>query len=366
MSYSNSRALLAMVRASLQSIFKSPSAIFFGIGFPMIFILVFGFLGGGGGKMSIQVISTPGSDTNNVFYKALHQVPVLKWDTATSAVSEQKLLEEGDVVASIAVVQQPDSVKPRFKVVMKATTTETPKFQALMGILNGMAEKMNPEIEELRAAMIKPEVVMVNSRDYRYIDFLLPGQLGFSLLMGSIFGTAFVFFNMRQTLVLKRFFATPVRREVIVVSEGIARMLFQLLSAVVIIGFGHYCFDFTLVHGLATFLQLVVLSMIGILTFMAIGFIISGVVKNDASIPAFSNIVVLPQVFLAGTFFPVDSFPKWLQVVSKGLPLKYLNDAMRKVSFEGANLWDVRVDILVLLGFALLLYFIAARVFKWE
>src|SRR5262249_50158565 len=50
---------------------------------------------------------------------------------------------------------------------------------------------------------------VLQGRTYHMIDFILPGQLGFAILGAGVFGTAFVFFNMRQTQVLKRFFATP-------------------------------------------------------------------------------------------------------------------------------------------------------------
>ena len=49
-----------------------------------------------------------------------------------------------------------------------------------------------------------------------------------------------------------------------------------------------------------------------------------------------------------------------------GLPLTYLNDALRKISFDGASLWDVRIDILVLLLWGVIIYAIAGKVFKWE
>ena len=67
------------------------------------------------------------------------------------------------------------------------------------------------------AAIANVQIRVQQVRAYKSIDFILPGQLGFSLLAGSVFGTAFVFFNLRQTLVLKRFFATPVRKEIIVI-----------------------------------------------------------------------------------------------------------------------------------------------------
>ena len=42
------------------------------------------------------------------------------------------------------------------------------------------------------------------------------------------------------------------------------------------------------------------------------------------------------------------------------------SDAMRRVAFDGASLWQVRSDILILLIWGAFIYFIAGRVFKWE
>jgi ABC-2 type transport system permease protein len=109
-------------------------------------------------------------------------------------------------------------------------------------------------------------------REYKTIDFILPGQLGFSLLNSGVFGVAFVFFNLRNTLVLKRFFATPISRTYIVLGEGLARVAFQMLTAVVIIVAGRFLFGFTLVNGIVTLLEMLVLSFIGLLVFMGLGF----------------------------------------------------------------------------------------------
>ena len=203
-------------------------------------------------------------------------------------------------------------------------------------------------------------------KEYKMIDFILPGQLGFSLLAAGVFGTAFVFFNLRQTLVLKRFFATPVRREVIVLSEGIARLVFQMMGAVIIISLGYYFFGFTLVEGWLTFLKMLLVCALGMMIFMGFGFVISGIAKSEATIPPLSNIITLPQFLLAGTFFPVEVFPSWLQPVCKILPLTYLNDALRRISFEGAGLFEIRWDLAILLLWGVVVYLLAARLFKWE
>jgi ABC-2 type transport system permease protein len=210
------------------------------------------------------------------------------------------------------------------------------------------------------------ESVEVPGRVYRTIDFVLPGQLGFSLLSAGVFGVAFLFYNLRQTLVLKRFFATPVSRPTIIIGEGLGRVVFQLLTAIVILSVGHFAFDFTLVNGWVTFSEMLLLSLLGLVVFMGFGFIVSGLARSESAIPPFSNLVTLPQFLLAGTFFPVENFPTWLQPICRVLPLTHLNEAMRNVAFEGAHITDCGTEIGYLMLWGVGVYAVAIRVFRWE
>lgn len=363
--YSNLRSGRALVKASLQSILRSPTSVVFGFAFPLIFILVFGMLGGGKSGFYTRVSLASGSDTLNPIYQGLAAIEGVRWKVFPDTAEQGAALRKGSIAAVIDIQRNPAGT-PAYHVHLQGASSEMGDVQQLKGIIEGILQRSDPEIPRRIAALADIEISQTVVREYKQIDFILPGQLGFSLLAGSIFGTAFVFFNMRNTLVLKRFFATPVRKATIVVSEGIARMLFQLMTAIVIIGIGHFVFGFTLVNGAATFLQLLLLSALAIMVFMGFGFVVSNIAKNDSVIPAFSNMIALPQFLMAGTFFPIEVFPAWLQPIARALPLTFLNDAMRRIAFDGAGFWDVRWDILWLTIWGIVLYAIASRIFKWE
>jgi len=362
--YSNLRALRALVRASLQSIIKSPSAVVFSVAFPLVFIVAFGFLGGSSG-FSIKVAHAAGSDTNNIIHTALSHIPGLKWVYFKDEAALQQGLKDNSVTAILDVKVQADAI-PRYLIHISGAEAQTPKLMQFRSIVNDIVQRQDPQIALRTAQEAEITLNTYKMREFRTIDFILPGQLGFSLLAGSVFGTAFVFFNMRQTLVLKRFFATPVRREIIVLSEGIARMIFQLLTALIIIGVGYFVFDYHLINGIGTIAQMLLLCMIGIMVFMGFGFSVSGLVNSESTIPPLANLITMPQFLLAGTFFAIDDFPKWLQPLSRIMPLTYLNDALRRTAFDGANLWELRWDILILLVWGVAIYVLASRVFKWE
>eukprot|EP01133_Synstelium_polycarpum_P003190 gene3190-3643_t len=340
---------------------RSPSAVVFTLAFPLIFILVFGFLGGGGVKVDLAI--APGSDVQNPIIGALEKIAVVRLVKDQNAAEVKTNLEKGHLDAVISVHKNPAGL-PAFIADVKYTSASMDKGNILKSILNNLLYSLNTQNVKPTVAQIKESTV--TGRIYRTIDFILPGQLGFSLLSTGVFGTAFVFFSLRQTLVIKRFFATPVKRSSIVIGEGLARIGFALIGALFIILVGHFFFHFTLIHGAITVLNMLVLAAIGVIVFMGFGFVVSGLAKSESTIPPISNIITLPQFLLSGTFFSINAFPSWLQPISRALPLTYLNDAMRKVAFEGAGLWDVKHQILIMLIWGLGIYAVAVKVFKWE
>lgn len=359
--YSNTKATLALAKASFRSIMRSPSAVVFTLAFPLIFILVFGFLGGGGIRVDVAI--APGSDLENPVIKALENISVIHVVKDKTAAEIQEELEKGHFAAVINVQKNPEGT-PAYLADVSYTSASMDKGNILKSVLNNLMYTLNTRDMKPMVAQLNEKTVQ--GRTYRTIDFILPGQLGFSLLSTGVFGTAFVFFSLRQNLVIKRFFATPVRRSSIVFGEGIARIGFALLGAIFIIVIGHYFFHFTLIHGVITVLNMLLLALIGLIVFMGFGFVVSGVAKSESTIPPISNIITLPQFLLSGTFFSIDAFPSWLQPISRALPLTYLNDAMRKVAFEGAGLWDVKQQILIMIIWGIGIYAVAVKVFKWE
>jgi ABC-2 type transport system permease protein len=369
MKYSQLKAMWAVTRASLRSISRSPSAVVFSFVFPFVFILVFGFIGNSSNRQSFRVVLENGSDTTNELFNALKVSGGVKFVHYKDE-EEMKLdMQKGRIAGKIYITKNQTGNTP-YSIRMTSTNSSNDKWPQLKSLIESRINEVSNIQYKDRFSYAdfnfdyKKDITEI--RQYKTIDFILPGQLGFSLLSSGVFGVAFMFFNLRNTLVLKRFFATPISRTFIILGEGFSRVIFQMITAIVIIGVGYLFFGFTLVNGLQTFAEMLVLSFIGLLLFMGFGFIVSGLATSDSSIPPFANLITLPQFLLGGTFFSIDAFPKWLQPISKAMPLTHLNEAMRSVAFEGHNLWDVRGEIGILLLWTVAAYIVATKVFKWE
>jgi len=365
-SYSQTRAMFAITKASLKAIFRSPSAVVFSIAFPLVFILVFGFVGSGG-KVSVNIAFDSKTDTTNPIYTSIKQIAGITVVKKTG-VELQEDLEKGRITA-IVLIRKTGLTNPLYTIDLTSSEAVNPQnIQVLQSILNAVIAGINQQefSNTPTVAAISKTVQKIPGRIYRTIDFILPGQLGFSLLSSGVFGVAFLFFNLRQQLVLKRFYATPIRRGYIVLGEALSRVIFQMLTAIIIILVGHFAFNFTLVHGFETFFHIMLLSFLSLLLFMGFGFIVSSVAKTESTIPPFANIITLPQFLLAGTFFSIDAFPSWLQPICKILPLTHFNNAMRNIAFEGASLTSCWQDIGILGIWTVVVYGIAFKTFKWE
>ncbi|MFZ9387000.1 MAG: ABC transporter permease [Chitinophagaceae bacterium] len=365
--YSQSRALWAIVRASFKAIFGNPSAIIFSILFPIIFVLIFGAFGNGGGP-NYRIALTPDSDTTEGFYTGLKQIPGVRIIEYPDTLTRNEDLVKGKLTAVVSIHKQTDSAgKETYTVAARSTTASANTFYSFMGALDYVKLRLEKVMQENSEDLVTLEEPVVEEvRKYRSIDFILPGQLGFSILFSTLFGIAFTFFGLREQLVLKRFYASPVNRINILVGIGVSRLFFQLLSVVILLLFGYFFLDFTLQHGVLTFFEILLMTVIMLFLLMGVGLIFSSMVKSDSSIPLLINLFGFPQMMLSGTFFPIEVFPKWLQEICRILPLTQYNDAIRKISFEGMHLTGCLRELGILGIWSAITYVLLVRVLKWE
>lgn len=346
--YNQIKATIAVTKASLKSMMKSPSAAIFSFAFPLVFIVGFLFFNDGNtikytlGVTDSQLLLQPE-------IKTLEQYPNLNIAYQKDSTLITKSLEQATWDAEITQAEY---------------NTISLKYAPHRSNDHGVLDALIKDAFNNSNISIKGSIAPVKA--FKPIDFILPGQLGFAILAASVFGTAFLFYNLRQTLVLKRFFATPLNKGNIIIAETLARTVLQISAALFLILIGHYVFDFTLVNDWVTVINMLIMCTLALFTFLSYGFIISGLANTTSTIPPLSNMITLPQFILCGAFMPVDRLPEWIQVISNCLPLTHFINAMRKISFDGYNIWDVRLEIGVLILWGIISFLAARKTFKWE
>ncbi len=360
------RAVLILSKYSLLATLRSPTSVVFSLLFPIIFIVVFGAMIGDQTPMPRVAIS-PDCDTTNPVFKAIAAIPSIILKKGMTPAEQSDALQKGQLTAILTIVSDGGfSPIPHYAVRLQTAGASPGSLGMLKTILQEAIRNIDQKAFPRIPSLARLSVTRVPGRIYRTIDFILPGQLGFSLLMAGVFGSSFLLFNLRQGLVLKRLRATPVRRRSIIAGEMLSRLFFHIIGFMIMVGLGYFAFSFTLVNGWFTFLEMLIFSLFGLGIFMATGFVISGVIQNESSISPVANTIVLPQILLCGLFFPIESYPHWLRGFCEVLPLTLFVDGLRRIAFEGAHIWDMPVKVGGLIAWTVVIGALSVKVFKWE
>lgn len=360
------KAALTISRYSLLATLRSPTSIVFSLLFPLIFITVFGSINVGA-PPAIKLAVRPGCDTNSVIYKAIKKIPNLKLLTGLSEAEQTDELSKGQITAILNITADHIfTLAPHYNIHLRASGSSGENLDLLETLINETISKIDHKAFPHNPSIALLQVTKNPGRIYRNIDFILPGQLGFSLLMAGVYGSSFLLFSLRQNMVLKRLRTAPVKRRAIIAGEMLSRLFFHILSFLVMVAVGYFVFKFTLVNGFATLAEMLVFSLFGLSIFMGIGFIISGLVQNENSITPIANTVVLPQILLCGLFFPISNYPHFMEQLCSALPLTLFVTGLRKIAFEGTHIWQMPLTVTGLLLWTFAIIPLSIKSFKWE
>jgi ABC-2 type transport system permease protein len=360
-------SLRGLTIASLKMYFRNRTALFFSLFFPIVFIVVFGLIfNNNSSSFKIDLTNESHTQLATQFESAIKKVPALKVKEV-SAEQASADLNKGDADLSVTVPAgfgQSENGHMSPSTVVAHYNEERPgNGQAAAQIVQQLAGGFNdaitgaPKVVSVAASGVK-------TKNLTYIDFLLPGMIGLSIMQLGIFSVAFAFVSYKSTGMLRRLQATPMRPSNFLAAQGITRLIMAVVQTCLLAGIGLVFFKFNLSP--SSYLPFLLLALMGSAVFMAIGFAIAGWAKNEDQAQPVAQLIQFPMMFLSGTFFPRDGFPPLLQFITGYLPLTYLADALRHVANDGASLWAVRGDLLGLLVWGIISGIIAVRLFKWE
>jgi ABC-type multidrug transport system permease subunit len=206
-------------------------------------------------------------------------------------------------------------------------------------------------------------LVEIDEPGGRYIDFLVPGLLGMSLMGGGLWGVGFVTVDLRVRKLLKRFLATPMKRTDFLLGIMISRMVFMVPEVLALLVFARYAFG-VVNHG--STLAVTFLIVLGAVMFSGIGLLAASRAKTIEAVSGIMNLVMVPMWIFSGIFFSSERFPDAVQPLIQALPLTPLISTLRSVMLEGAMLSELLVPIGIMTAWAAVSFVLALRLFRWR
>jgi ABC-2 type transport system permease protein len=341
--------LAQLVLARLREFWREPEALFWVYGFPILMVVALGIAFRNKPVERIPVDVEEGSLAQDVAKKLSgDRFSVHVYDAETCRTRLRTGKTELVVLASPAG-------SPRYLYLYQPTRPESVLAR------NEVDDAL--QRAEGRADAVRVEDEKFDEPGGRYVDFLVPGLLGMSLMGGGLWGVGYVTVDMRIRKLLKRFLATPMRKRDFLAAIMLSRLVFVVPEVLLLLVFAQLAFG---VQTRGSFLAVGFLILLGAFTFAGLGLLVASRAKTIEAVSGLMNLVMLPMWVLSGIFFSSERFPDALQPFIRLLPLTPLNNALRAVMLEGATLFSQGMPILILAIWGLLTFALALRWFRWN
>ena len=199
--------------------------------------------------------------------------------------------------------------------------------------------------------------------DPSYISWLAPGIVVLNLMAFGLIRSASNILEMRQSGVLRRLQATPISTWALCGSYIAANALIGLTQCAVLIGAARLFYDVTFtMRGIAQALPMLVM---GLLTFVAIGQLISGFATQISAAVAMGQLAYYSQMFVSDLFIPLSAMPSWAQHLAPYLPAYAMAQVVRSAFSE--QMWQTALGFhFFIIGFyGVVAMLVSARWFRW-
>ena len=168
--YNQYTAMMAVASASFRSITRSPSAVVFTLLFPLIFIIVFGFIGGNGINLDLGLLSS--AQTNNEVFHKLLELPGINIVPDKTDEELYSALEKGDLAAVVNITINPDKSGPQYLLHIQTSAASSDKGAVLKSVMENLTNKINIEGLQNKNRKVELHATEVQGRKYTMIDFI--------------------------------------------------------------------------------------------------------------------------------------------------------------------------------------------------
>jgi ABC-2 type transport system permease protein len=350
---------------------RNKFGLFFGLVFPVILILIFGaiFAGGGSGTVTVYAqnqdtgpFASPQMDIASQFLAALNNSGTITVVTVNISENFSKYLADHSSSDGIVI---PENFSANYLASHQVNVTvygnPTSSTSGIVaGTVNGYANGFNLQLFK-GTPVIGITPATVNTQQTKYIDFLIPGLIGFSILTSPMFSLVNISSEYKKSKLFKQLSLTPLTKMEWLTSKVMWYIVLTIAGFLLMVGVGIFAFGahVALTPWLIPFLVL------GPMLFAALGMLVGTVTKNPETAGVIGNIVTFPMMFLAGTFFPISSMPQYLQTFAHVLPLFYVTEGLNNAMVYG-NTSGTIIDIAVLGIITLVIFALAVKLFKWR
>jgi ABC-2 type transport system permease protein len=217
----------------------------------------------------------------------------------------------------------------------------------------GQAVTIQPPVEISTTVWYNPDLVSA--------FFMIPGVIGMILFALTSILTASAIVRERERGTIEQLIVTPIRPWELVLGKLLPYVLLAFLNAFEVLALGHYWFGVP-VRG--SLWLIAAASFLFLLSSLGIGLLASTIANTQQEAMLTVWMLMLPSIFLAGFFFPLEAMPKILQWISYIFPLRYYLVIIRSQMLKGVGISAYQTDLIALAVFGIAIMTMAALRFR--
>jgi len=364
--------ILAIIERDMRKFFRSPSLMVSAMIFPLMQLIVLGYAFGGKIKgVKIAVVDEDRTAESRVVRERFASIEAgpktfraVDYGSLDNAITD---LRAGFVrgVVHIPVdysrrVLQRD--RPRFAFV--EDNTDNFMTSALLERMQQVTEDLNaPAVTSRLPGAVKLEVVEIYPY-IEYIKYLLPGSISMAIFVVAMIGGGIVFIDDKARGLHEGYLVTPIHKTELILGLNLAGALKGLMAGATI----------TIIGGLIAGIErlwepvrlVYLLVVIGGASLTMISFMFLLMVRvSDPLVPrAIFGVLNTLLFFPSGAIYPAEGFPFWLRWISIVDPFTYVVHALKNLLLKNTGLEGIYFDMLVLVGFSVVLLSATIALFK--
>jgi ABC-2 type transport system permease protein len=373
----NFRIIATDFHASVKTWTRSKGTMFWTILFPVLLILIFGaiFSGVDETKYELHIQDLDGSTRSNTFVGILNNISILDVKMVDVDENITSYMQEKDLSVALVIHESfGETINQSFidsNVSTNMSFHYDPSEQG--GLVSVLREIITNTLHELNMQLsggrniIGMDQISPITEDFNYINFFLPGMIGFTIMTTCVYGSIERNTKFRKDGILRKLLTTPITRTEWILSKMLFMMFLSFVSTIVILVVGIFGGIVGIFGSLSVNVNLFMIIIIIATSFMfsGIGMIIGRFVKDTETADMAGGAITFPMMFLAGTFISLDMMPGFMQSIARILPLYYVNEGLRNAMIY-MDLEKTILNTIAVLVFAAVFFLIGVFVTKWK
>jgi ABC-2 type transport system permease protein len=196
---------------------------------------------------------------------------------------------------------------------------------------------------------------------FNNFDQVVPGYAIFFALF-SINAVAGTILQEKEDGTFRRLLIAPVQRYALLGGKLLAQFLLTLAQLAVLFTVGYFAFHLTV----ASWPGLIALLIGASFATTGLGILLVSVVKTRRQLNPIVTLVVLITSAIGGAWWPLFIEPTWMQSIAKIGITAWAMEGLNGVMIFGKDFLQIAPDLLGLLAYGLICFFVATRLFRFQ